>query len=60
MQGNDVRVVQLKLIEKGTDMNEDGFFGSITDSAVTRFQEQAGLTTDGIVGSQVRRVLGIS
>lgn len=60
MQGRDVIVVQQKLIEKGADMNEDGLFGSVTDSAVTRFQEQVGLTADGIVGSEVRRALGIS
>lgn len=60
IQGNDVMEVQQKLIEKGTDMNTDGFFGPITDRSVTLFQEQKGLTVDGIVGRQVRHALGIS
>ena len=59
MQGADVLAVQHKLIEKGIDMHADSFFGVITDTAVTAFQEQSGLEPDGIVGPGVRSALGL-
>jgi N-acetylmuramoyl-L-alanine amidase len=52
MQGEDVRRLQLRLIELGyTDVGvPDGDFGSLTDKAVRRFQQDRGLVVDGVVG----------
>src|SRR5215217_2013690 len=36
----------------------DGVNGAGTKAAVRRFQRQAGLTPDGVVGQQTRRALG--
>ena len=57
---NSISVVQLKLIEKRADMNEDDFFCSIIDSTVTSFQERTGLTAGGVVGPEVLKALEIS
>ncbi|MDX1655038.1 MAG: peptidoglycan-binding protein [Candidatus Competibacteraceae bacterium] len=59
MQGEDIRLIQQKLIDRGFDMNADGIFGPLTDSAVTAFQRQQGLEPDGIVGPGTRRALGL-
>ena len=52
MQGEDVRLLQERLLELGyTDLGvADGFFGKLTDKAVRQFQQENGLTVDGIVG----------
>jgi len=50
--GNPVRRVQKRLTLGGYDTGGvDGIFGAATESAVKRFQEDQGLTPDGIVGS---------
>lgn len=62
VQGDDVRQVQKALIEAGFNVGPDGadgIFGMGTDRAVREFQQQKGLTVDGIVGAETLRVLGI-
>lgn len=64
MQGEDVKAVQKKLIEKGFDVGSkgaDGFFGQATAKAVLDFQDQANLEPiDGIVGDKTRQALGLT
>lgn len=49
-EGNITYLIQAMLICKGYDLDADGIFGSITDSAVKKFQQANGLTIDGLVG----------
>jgi DNA-binding beta-propeller fold protein YncE len=53
MTGEDVRQLQLCLAKLGyTEVGlPDGDFGSLTDQAVRRFQQEHDLVVDGIVGS---------
>lgn len=44
-----VRLVQELLVALGYDVQVDGDFGPDTQSAVATFQEESGLTVDGIV-----------
>jgi lysozyme len=60
MQGEDVRQVQEALKTAGINIEPDGFFGNDTDKAVRQFQQQKGLTVDGIVGAQTRKQLGLT
>ena len=53
--GDAVRAVQVLLPQ----LTVDGVYGSHTTSAVTKFQEQWGLATDGIVGPITWRTLVI-
>jgi hypothetical protein len=52
LQGDDVLLLQQRLVELGyTEVGTpDGIFGQMTQSAVVRFQTEAGLTADGVVG----------
>lgn len=52
MQGDDVFQLQNALLALGyTELGvADGSFGKLTDKAVRRFQEENGLTIDGVVG----------
>lgn len=59
MQGEDVRQVQAALKTAGIHIEPDGFFGNGTDKAVKEFQQQKGLTADGIVGSETQKQLGL-
>ena len=59
VQGDDVRQVQQALVKAGSNIQVDGFFGNDTDKAVRQFQQQKGLTVDGIVGAQTQKVLGL-
>ncbi len=59
VRGDDVRQVQEALINAGFQLKADGFFGEETDKAVRQFQQQKGLTVDGIFGSDTRRKLGL-
>jgi hypothetical protein len=63
MQGDDVKAVQEKLIEKGFDLGEsgaDGLFGQATAKAVIQFQDQENFDpVDGIVGDKTRKALGL-
>ena len=58
--GVAVRCLQSRLNALGYDAGPvDGWFGSMTRSAVVRFQRAKGLTVDGIVGPETARALGI-
>ncbi|MCF4966902.1 peptidoglycan-binding protein [Nostoc sp. CMAA1605] len=63
MQGDDVKAIQKKLIEKGFDLGTsgaDGFFGQTTANAVIKFQEKEDLEPiDGIVGEKTKKALGL-
>ncbi|MGL5132608.1 MAG: peptidoglycan-binding domain-containing protein [Planktothrix sp.] len=58
--GNEVRQVQERLQELGYfNANPTGNFGSLTKDAVIRFQREAGLSADGIVGPKTLAALGL-
>jgi peptidoglycan hydrolase-like protein with peptidoglycan-binding domain len=58
--GTQVRQVQERLQELGYfNANPTGNFGSLTQAAVIRFQQDAGLTPDGIVGPKTLAALGL-
>lgn len=60
-QGDAITQIQKKLIRWGyLDGTADGIFGAETEEAVKYFQEQNGLTADGIVGSATLKALGIN
>ncbi len=60
-RGDEVRKVQQKLKSLGYfTSNVDGIYGSLTQSAVKRFQRDNGLTADGIAGPKTLSALGIS
>jgi lysozyme len=59
MQGEDVRQVQAALKTAGIEIEPDGFFGNGTDRAVKQFQQQKGLTADGIVGAETQKQLSL-
>jgi N-acetylmuramoyl-L-alanine amidase len=64
MQGGDIRRVQMKLRQLSppllaNDSDIDGFYGSITEAAVRKFQANQNLTIDGVVGSETYQKLGI-
>ena len=59
VQGDDVRQLQQALIKAGFNIQADGFFGKDTDKAVRQFQQQKGLTVDGVVGEQTLKALGL-
>jgi N-acetylmuramoyl-L-alanine amidase len=65
MQGGDVRRVQTKLRQLTppllpNDRDIDGFYGPVTETAIRQFQTAQGLTSDGVVGSETYRSLGIT
>ena len=49
-KGNFVYLVQFLLNQLGENLVVDGVFGSNTENAVRRFQQENSLTVDGIVG----------
>lgn len=57
--GTDVKRLQQKLIEKGylASGEDDGKFGPKTYDAVVQFQQDNGLTPDGVVGTQTFNAL---
>ncbi len=56
--GEAVKQLQQRLIELGyLTGNADGDYGSATTDAVKTFQKQAGLTADGIAGSNTQKAL---
>lgn len=60
-RGDEVVQLQQGLNDKGYYCGEaDGIFGSKTLSAVKQFQNNRGLTADGIVGPQTRNALNLS
>ena len=59
MKGEEVRRLQQALIDRGFILEADGIFGQKTDLAVKEFQQQHGLTVDGIVGAETKSKLGL-
>jgi hypothetical protein len=56
--GSDVRTLQLILATRGYGPpSATGLFDGVTEAAVKRFQRDAGLAVDGVVGPQTRPVL---
>ena len=51
MRGDDVMYMQACLSYLGYDVDVDGVFGAGTDSVLCYFQEDYGLTADGVCGS---------
>ena len=49
-QGADVKTLQEYLNKNGANLKVDGIFGNQTQSAVKNYQQQNGLSVDGIVG----------
>ena len=61
MQGEDVRRAQEALIARGYSCGSngaDGQYGRETENAVERFQQENGLTVDGIIGRNTCKTLG--
>ncbi|MDR1673849.1 MAG: peptidoglycan-binding protein [Oscillospiraceae bacterium] len=56
-RGDDVKWVQTQLNSFGYNLNVDGIFGPATDAAVRSFQQNNGLSVDGIVGVNTRAKL---
>lgn len=58
MKGEDVRKLQKRLKELGYDPGPvDGVFGDLTLGAVLKYQKNAGIEQDGIVGPNTRKKL---
>ena len=56
-RGEDVRQLQQALIDLGfLKGSADGIFGSKTEAAVRAFQKSAGLSVDGLAGTQTREL----
>lgn len=49
-KGSDVQKLQELLNQNGYNLDTDGIFGSNTQNAVKEYQQENGLTVDGIVG----------
>lgn len=56
-QGNEVRMLQQRLIKAGYDVTVDGVYGQGTARAVKLFQKNKKLTVDGVVGDETYREL---
>lgn len=59
-RGEYVTLAQTKLIQKGYscgDKGADGIFGAATEKAVKRFQQDNGLTVDGVIGPKTWEAL---
>lgn len=58
-RGPEVTSLQQRLKELGYfKTNVTGYFGSVTERAVTRFQQDKGLEPDGVVGTKTQASLG--
>jgi len=55
---DDVRALQTLLVADGARLEVDGIFGSDTQNAVKRFQDEHGLVDDGVVGPLTWAALG--
>lgn len=55
--GPAVRVAQQGLQATDPELEDDGFFGPMTDAAVRRFQQANGLEVDGLVGPDTWQAL---
>ena len=60
-RGSEVRTIQDKLRRWGYYTGSvDGIYGSLTVSAVKKFQQKNGLTVDGIAGTKTLTAMGIT
>ena len=60
-RGSEVTQIQTKLKRWGYYTgNVDGIYGSLTVSAVKKFQQKNGLTVDGIAGTKTLAAMGIT
>ncbi|MBE9216482.1 peptidoglycan-binding protein [Plectonema cf. radiosum LEGE 06105] len=58
MNGTDVERLQKDLSARGYELAVNGNFDESTENAVKAFQEDNGLTVDGVVGAETGRKLG--
>ena len=56
-RGNFVLLLQFLLFNYGYQLDIDGIFGTNTQTAVRNFQQENGLTVDGIVGNNTWKTL---
>jgi Putative peptidoglycan binding domain len=59
-RGDDVVILQERLVAEGLPVAVDGVYGPETADAVSAFQEQEQLTVDGTVSPDTAEALGIS
>lgn len=57
-RGEDVKQLQLLLIQHGYSITADGSFGTKTETAVKDFQKKSKLTVDGVAGKKTITALG--
>ncbi len=57
MRGDDVLLVQRRLAERGAALTQDGLYGAGTRDAIRRFQAEAHLADDGIIGPATWKAL---
>ena len=58
-RGDDVVILQGRLVAEGLPVAVDGVYGPETAAAVMSFQEQEQLTVDGVVTPDTAEALGI-
>ena len=56
-KGDNVRKLQTALNRAGANLTVDGSYGARTEQAVRNFQEDNGLTVDGLAGPATMRAL---
>lgn len=60
MKDDNIVKIQKALKTKGyNELSVDGWFGNSTDIAIKDFQKKNGLTSDGIVGKDTLKKLGV-
>ncbi|NJL79032.1 MAG: peptidoglycan-binding protein [Richelia sp. RM2_1_2] len=59
MNGTDVERLQTDLSARGYELAVNGNFDESTENAVKTFQEDNGLTVDGVVGAETGRKLSV-
>ncbi len=57
MTGDNVRLAQLAMAEKGYKLKGTGYFGNATDTAVEAVQRKAGIAIDGEIGPITANVI---
>lgn len=50
MHGADVKQYQSQMYKRGWSLSVDGYYGAMTEHITRLFQQEKGLTIDGIVG----------
>lgn len=59
MKGNRTKALQAALKKSGADLSGDGEFGPKTQAAVKDYQQKAGLSADGMAGTETLAALGL-